>query len=842
MDDSTLTCQDEQRRQDVRNKGVNGLDYVEVLDDHDQRELCVHFFGKVPDTLHKANVRIEGGQRVRDIHVVKIVVEHSTDPEVDDCLRVVVDKPGDFSTYKLCLVELDKHGRPTDRPLRGFDPRYACVEFSFKVGCPSDLDCAIAPVCPPQPLVEPEINYLAKDYQSFRQLILDRLALIMPDWQERHAADLYIALVEVLAYAGDYLSYYQDAVATEAYLDTARQRISVHRHAGLVDYQMHEGCNARAWLCVPTDTDVSLDPQDIFFITGCAELALVSRHVLKETDLEAIPPSHYQVFEPLVVKPDEPIQLYKAHSKISFWTWGDEECCLPRGATRATLKDDKDEASKLHLKKGDVLIFQEVIGPKTGNPADAHPTHRCAIRLTKVVSAVDPLYNQPIVEIEWSTEDALPFPLCLSATPDPTPDTPECTLVPDISVACGNVLLVDHGRRMRDPLGTVPTQETLGECVCEGSAVEVMYVPGKFNPSLQGAPLTFSQRLNPHMPAGKLLSQDPRQALPQVSLTSVPPTGKLPKLTQSWLPRYDLLGSQSQDHVFVVEVDNGGRTHLRFGDGELGARPEAGTTFTADYRVGNGPEGNVGAETILYLVTRTTSLSGVNLTPSNPLPAQGGTAPEPMSEVKLLAPYAFRQVLKRAITADDYAEIAQSYGKVQRAAAALHWTGSWYEAQVAIDPFGTEATGKALLRESKGHLYPYRRMGHDLAVVPATYVPLDLELSVCVLPHYLRGHVKAALLDRFSNRVLPNGQLGFFHPDNLTFGEGITVSSIVAAAQASPGVESVTVTKLERLYEGPNHELEKGILPLGPGEIAQLDNNPSFPEHGKLTLTLRGGR
>ena len=58
----------------------------------------------------------------------------------------------------------------------------------------------------------------------------------MPDWQERHVPDLGIALVEVLAYVGDYLSYYQDAVATEAYLDTARRRISVRRHARLVDY------------------------------------------------------------------------------------------------------------------------------------------------------------------------------------------------------------------------------------------------------------------------------------------------------------------------------------------------------------------------------------------------------------------------------------------------------------------------------------------------------------------------------------------------------------------------------------------------------------------------------
>jgi hypothetical protein len=117
-------------------------------------------------------------------------------------------------------------------------------------------------------------------------------------------------------------------------------------------------------------------------------------------------------------------------------------------------------------------------------------------------------------------------------------------------------------------------------------------------------------------------------------------------------------------------------------------------------------------------------------------------------------------------------------------------------------------------------------------------------MTVCVLPHYLRGHVEAALLDVFSNRVLPDGRRGFFHPDNLTFGEGIYLSKLVAAAQAVPGVESVSVkvTKLQRLFEGPNHEIENGILPLGPLEVARLDNDASFPEKGKFVLVMGGGR
>ena len=78
----------------------------------------------------------------------------------------------------------------------------------------------------------------------------------MPDWTERSPADLQITLVELLAYLGDNLSYYQDSVATEAYLGTARRRTSVRRHARLVDYIAHEGANARAWLVFDTATDV----------------------------------------------------------------------------------------------------------------------------------------------------------------------------------------------------------------------------------------------------------------------------------------------------------------------------------------------------------------------------------------------------------------------------------------------------------------------------------------------------------------------------------------------------------------------------------------------------------
>ncbi|PPD50434.1 MAG: putative baseplate assembly protein, partial [Methylobacter sp.] len=211
---------------------------------------------------------------------------------------------------------------------------------------------------------------------------------------------------------------------------------------------------------------------------------------------------------------------------------------------------------------------------------------------------------------------------------------------------------------------------------------------------------------------------------------------------------------------------------------------------------------------------------------------------------KLFAPQSFRNTLQRAITADDYAQIVMRdfANKVQRAAATLRWTGSWTEVLVAVDPMGSEDTNAELLRAIKHHLHRYRRIGHDVKVVQASYVALDVALTVCVLPNFLKGHVKAALLDVFSNRRRSDGSKGFFHPDNLSFGEGIYLSQLVATAQAVEGVESVSVSKLERYFAGPAQEIDNGVLPLGPFEVARLDNDPSFPENGKFTLDLRGGR
>ncbi|OHX36211.1 putative baseplate assembly protein [Methylomonas sp. LWB] len=845
MSASALLCRDDSRRALVRaSESLNGFDYLEVGDD--QLSVTVFFLRKAPDHLDAANLHIVGGERITGIRVVSVEIVRDEDPERDDYMLVGLDRYGDFSNYRLCAVALDEQGRPTERSMPGFDPRYASLEFNFKVACGGEIDCKPAQDCSAPAAELPEINYLAKDYASFRQLIYDRLALTLPDWRERHVPDLGVTLVELLAYVGDHLSYYQDAVATEAYLDTARRRISVRRHARLVDYRLHEGCNTRAWVCLDVSQDLAVESADVFFITAFDsgdDTAL-----LKAEDLPRTLPQPYLVYEPLLAPAKQTLHWYAAHNTIDFYTWGDAQCCLAKGATSATLLDPGIESRQLRLQVCDVLIFEEVLGPHTGNRADADPKHRHPVRLIAVEEGVDPLTGRFIVDIRWSRADALPFALCLSAVKDE-----DCSPLTGVSVARGNVVLVDHGETVTETLEAVPGSWHWPDCDDCGVR-EPTALPLRFRPRLSKPELTHVQPLpgcrqpdpcGAHdlvVAATGLADQDVHLALPWLELTETD-LGAC-DTPATWSAQADLLNSNAGDRHFTVEIDDDAVAWLRFGDGQQGRMPKPGTRIAARYRTGNGPAGLVGAEAIKRVVFRDRLPSGATILARNPLPTQGGVAAEPVAQARLLAPHAFRQVLQRAVTCDDYAQIVMRdfAAEVQKAAATLRWTGSGYRVLVVVDTYAASADCRSLLCRIDRHLRRYRRIGHDLEVVAALQVPLALILKVCVRPGFLQSQIKASLQTMFSNRVLADGQRGFFHPDNLSFGDGVYLSRIVAAAQKVAGVAGVEVSELRRLFEAADDAIATGVLTLAPLEIARLDNDKGFPEHGLLTLNMEGGR
>ncbi len=910
---------------------------AEVRAHPDRRTLTVAFFGTLPRRVTRDSFLIEGGRRVVGVRVARVTAEAGPEPEGSGMtrLRLYLDRPCDESTYRLRLLG------------RGFHGAHDRADFTFAPGVRAQPRGAphTVPVDRPPVGAEPAIDYLAKDYASFRRLLLDRLSLTLPRWNERHVPDLWLTLVELLAHVGDRLSYQQDAVATEAYLDTARLRTSVRRHARLVGYAMHDGCAARTVVCVEVSAPLRVQTDDLAFTALPEEAG--ARGGGPTMSQEALTAGPHPVYQPLEKRT---VRMRPEHNCIPLWAWGQEVFELPVGTTRAALLDGRGGERALDLKAGDLLVLEEKQGPGGGAP---DPEHRQAVRLTRATRDIDSDSGTPVVKIAWADEDALTFPLLVRnpAGPDGRPeasvvalgnavlvehgldsawlpggDPEETVLVPrapdgphcgartrpftapvrgtpvtwspphprpaDVAAAQARRLLdlaaeardrlrdLHHGTarldedalgflrtwfgtsvagdladpshrhdtvarlhaRFDDMLGPQRRLETLIRRARSGYVLDPEAVCWEIGQSLGEAAEKALRHDNPALygPARTALRPDPREALPVLHVTETDGTGA------RWTPRRDLLGSGPHDRHFVGETDDDGVLTVRFGDGRCGQAPRPGTRLRLAYRVGNGRSGNAGSETVNRITHRTADLPSVTRV-RNPVPVTGGTDPEPVAEARRAAPRAPFRTLLRAVTAEDYATLAAGHPEVRHAAATLRWTGSWYEADVALDPVGTSVQWQPLLADVRGMLNRYRLIGHDVVTRPAPLVPLDVALHVLIDPHHATAHVREALERRLLPGRGPNGAPGFFDPSVLTFGTPVRASALVALCMGVPGVQHAEVTLLRRYRpaggeaEGPEVP-DSGELRLAPLEIPRLDGDLTHPENGRLTLRLRGGR
>jgi len=844
---------DPRRREAVLASTLNGIDYVEVLDAdapsaaERQKILHVHFLkAPAPSGLTAANVVIDGGDRIRSVAVQQVAYDGAV-----AVLRLA--SYGDYSTYRLQLKAAE--GSAFDPTT--LDPVLSQATFSFKSDCPNDFDCEAPPAPAVPPPAAPQLDYLSRDFNSLRQMMLDRMSALAPQWTERNPADVGVTLVELFAHVGDVLSYRQDAVATEAYLGTARRRVSVRRHARLVDYFVREGINARTFLHVQAAADTVL-PKGVQALTSVPNLSARADPGSPEVAQAA-------GFGPEVFETLHPLRLFPAHNQISFHTWGDRACWLPVGSTRATLRGALDK-----LQPGDLLLFEEVLGRRTGLAADADPARRHVVRLTKVTVGSDPLggaFTPPaapaplaVTHIEWARADATPFSLQISA--EVRTDEGATHEAQDITVARGNIVLADHGATVvTEEIGVAPAPSMFRPAVAADpcAPADPTPIPARFRPRLRRRPLVHAAAYDPAIPpasATEALVTTPEQALPCVQLT-----GALPgQPAAPWSVRQDLLQSEPDARDFVVETENDGQAWLRFGDDVHGQRPAPGTAFTATYRVGDSVRGNVAADTIRHLLTADAAAAEVR----NPLPARGGVAPESLEHVRQTAPFAFR-TQQRAVTREDYQAAAERHPEVQRAAASFRWTGSWPTVFITVDRLGGLPVDAAFEQSMRDFLEPYRLAGHDLEIDAPAYVSLDIAMTVVAQPDHFRADVKRAVLDVFGSGFTLDGRRGLFNPDNFTFGQPVYLSALYAAAQAVDGVASVEVTRFQRqdrpdpvvhrlgAYAFSRMQLVRpqrldsrglrlGRLDFARLEIPRLDNDPDYPERGVFRVTMEGGK
>lgn len=183
----------------------------------------------------------------------------------------------------------------------------------------------------------------------------------------------------------------------------------------------------------------------------------------------------------------------------------------------------------------------------------------------------------------------------------------------------------------------------------------------------------------------------------------------------TWDETPTLYGLPADAHRYTLrQIDED--TVVQFGDGRTGARPPSGQQhITAEYRIGSGRAGNVGAGRLSQLRSRPLGVKGV----INPLAAEGGDDPESADRARRDAALRVR-TLDRVVSVADYEDHAAAYPGVGRATATWLWDGERRIVHVTctgpdgepLPELTRERVSAALAAASDG-LQPFVVVGHE---------------------------------------------------------------------------------------------------------------------------------
>jgi len=789
------------RRAEILNSATfNGIDFVEIANTA-QTHLRVHFLNAVDvEAKLTAPPKIDGGGTIPTVAVLPVA--HS-DWGLDDnhlVLDLHVATPGDFSIYRL-TIQSDS-----------LDLFFESVLFSFKAGCPADVDCATpAPAQAPIAGEAPAIDYLARDFLSFRRALLDFSTQNYPNWQERSEADFGVMFLEALSALGDDFSYLQDRIAAEASLVTATQRRSALRHARLVDYDARPTLSASAVLQFEVDDTATSIPAGVQVISRGPDGAPI-------------------VFETGQGLADKSLATVRAAwnrgANIKAYWLDDSAQILPQGST-----------SMLVEGHGHAFDPAQALMIETAGAEPVDPPVRQIVRLLQAgdpsgpwaQEARDVVFGVDYTRIAWQAADALTHARDLAQT-----------------LAIGNLVAATQGQRFTETFSVGPA-----------NAPNVKIAMERTGPSAAGTSENAARPAVKSCPLANasvtwLAGAEGAAAQPEIAVTDnaqakwtwaksllAAKIGESSKVFTLDSAAYRALGVNS-DRSVTWEYDGDAGDTVRFGDGVFGVNPSRGTTFTITYRVGAGARGNVAVGAISQIDPNLAASHGL-VSASNPFPASGGADAQSLLSIGRLAPQAFRLAMLRAVLPQDYTAAAQSLPWVKRAGTALRWTGSWLTTFTTPEPAAAEQATTNERIELVELLNRYRMAGTECYAPDPDYLSIDLAIEICAQPDSYAAQVKQAATVALTPTG-PQDASAFFAVSAFSFGQPLYRAALEAAIQAAPGVGGVTSIRY-RLRDRSLEFTEMGDSVLvAANQILRCDNDPSRPGNGALFVAVGGGR
>jgi len=796
---------------------LTGLDFVQVSPD--QIELYI-FLSHIDMTASLENllrhiepedIEISAISKLHPstVNVVSIVTPL---PTIDGrrVLHLKVDQPGGFGFYRLFI----RHAT--------IDTYFNDLIFSFKAECPTEFDCKTDPhECPDETQVDFPVDYRARDFWSYRQVLTDFASQRYPDWQDRLEADMGMMLVELYSALGDEFSYSQDRIARESNFTTATQRRSIRHFARLVDYHPDNGSGAWTWLDVTVNANGNLDAgtsitdarSQVIFEVGHG-LADLGKH----------------------------FSLVTIRNEFDAYIWDENDTCLPVGTFSMNIAGN--HAGEF-VPDTDIDSKGKWVLLKTQPTEPDLPERRLVVRVINFMDTSDPLTGDPVTEIIW--DEPIPYELDLETL------VVRANLVPATS---GLTFPAYNKSAMRFQVGEIedPTDSDYGlPQVIERAGINTCFsniedTEGRVKylfslPHSEETPLVW-------LPHGK-------ETRPEIILE------REPGESWSWLP--SMIGEEvakPTQKVFTLEDGSyrkvfsherfGVETYLedyasdkgftiRFGDNEFGMAPKDGDIFQLRYRLGNGRLMNVAADTLTrFLSEFDLPASKPNFIDAitNPLMAKGGRDSETNEQIKINAPQDYQTIAYRAVRPEDYEEISERLDWVQNTGASFRWTGSWPTVFVTPDPFDEVGLSTENRDELQALMERVRQAGRDVCVKNPAYANIDLEIKICASPDSYIGDVnERVIIALFGNKHV----IGFFDPDNFTFGSALSRAALIATIQDVQGVHAVDGMRIRRRGWFDWHSFNEYALRVADNELINVTNNRFMPEQGAVRLIMEGG-
>jgi hypothetical protein len=287
-----------------------------------------------------------------------------------------------------------------------------------------------------------------------------------------------------------------------------------------------------------------------------------------------------------------------------------------------------------------------------------------------------------------------------------------------------------------------------------------------------------------------------------------------------WTEITDLSLARPTQPVFTTFMDDAELTHVVFGDNSVGRIPPVNAELFVTYRFGVGVEANDLPSDTLVVMVSTTDTADVMwaVSVTNPAAPVGGTDPESVDAMRNSIPRAAARLKNRAITLNDYADLALQVPGVAKSMS----HGTVYTAvHVRIAPTDGNANDTYMAELCQ----QVERYMADKVIVGSTVYAEPTTVNALWQLVYIRVkvHVQDAYNRTTVGTTVQNALRQMMDFDNVDFGTRISIGQVYRTALAVQGVEWVDLIWLDDLAPATT-VIEKGIWVEPPSSARTIND------------------